>query len=248
MRVVPTNFGAADRRHRRDQRGHRDHVASLQHRTPAGGRAVGVAAQLGQHATTLDQLARENGQLGQVVDGRAVADVGGGLVEGGQRRGGVQVHHRYRPRQQHRIGSRGRARGEPDQLRRVQRRRSQRRQQQNGGCGFARMYAGDQVSGRRERVWPRGAQRLTRALHQQIGVLRPQPHPAGVGPEAVQNQHAVLLSCRRSGRHVSRFSCVDCGAATSTDRSGWSSWIGAVTRELVGGVQKGRDIQKGCLT
>lgn len=93
-----------------------------------------------------------------------------------------------------------------------------------------------------------GAQRLTRALHQQIGVLRPQPHPAGVGPEAVQNQHAVLLSCRRSGRHVSRFSCVDCGAATSTDRSGWSSWIGAATRELVGGVQKGRDIQKGCLT
>jgi len=73
------------------------------------------APQLRQDPTTLDQLTRKSGQFGEITNRRAVPDVRDGLVDRRQRRSGIGLHDRNRPRQQHGAGSRGRARDDPEE-------------------------------------------------------------------------------------------------------------------------------------
>lgn len=125
VRIFATQLGTADRWHRPYERPHGQGIVPLQERPPGSNRAGFVAHQSRQYPAPAHQFPRERRHLGQIADRCAVADV---LCEGGQSgegRSRVKHYDGNAPRQQRRPRLSGRTRGDPDQLRRVERSHAQ---------------------------------------------------------------------------------------------------------------------------
>jgi hypothetical protein len=179
----PGGLGPAHRRHRTHQRLHSNDVRPLQHRPPACGVAVVVLTNAREHSATLGELACEGGQLGEVVQRRAVPHAVGTLVKHSQRGGGVERHPGHRPGEQHRCFGGRRTRRHADQLGRVQRCSTQRRQEQCGRRALSGVDVRDLIGRRGERVRPGGAKCFAAALHRPLGVLGPQEQAMPWRPE-----------------------------------------------------------------
>ena len=160
--VLPAEFGAAHRWHRGDQRPNATTsgpcTAGRQH---ASG-PVSSRTKVRQHPAPLDELTGESRQFGQVAERGAVADRPHRSSDRGQRErtGGIELDRRNRPRQQRRLGSRGRARGDPNQLRGIQRRLASDGNRNTAVPGLPGTSTGEHVHRRGERVRTRRTQRL----------------------------------------------------------------------------------------
>lgn len=179
--------GAAHRWQGRDELLMGDDVGPLQDGPPGRHRAGVVPPQCRQDAATLGELVCEAGEVAQVGDGGTEPDLGLLRVAQPSQCGGwCQADDRDRPRQQggHRPG--GLPRCQPDQFGRVERCAAQGRQVQLHRIRFAGQELTESVGRHRERVGPRGTQRLTATGDREVGVLGLQSKP-GLGPVAVHS-------------------------------------------------------------